>query len=229
MCSLIIATIIIICYIENRYYYLCILDMGVFINKVLSLFFIFLCFPVYLICVLLIMFTSGFPIIFRHKRVGLQGKEFNLLKFRTMKKNAEEILKQDTELYEIYKKNRFKIPVHLDKRITWCGKILRKLSFDELPQFFNVLKGDMNIVGPRPMLDQEIDYIAKDIGMDVTELRMKLLSIRPGITGPVQTSGRSNLEYKKRIEIELEYINNRSLRKDCIIILKTPLAYKDAF
>ncbi len=203
--------------------------MNSFFNKVLALFFILLFSPLYLFCAILVVTTSGFPVIFHHKRVGIFGKEFKLLKFRTMKKDAEEMLRKDKKLYELYKKNRFKIPVKLDSRITWCGKILRKLSFDELPQFFNVLKGDMNIVGPRPMLDHEIDHIAENIEMDATQLKKELLSIKPGITGPVQTSGRSNLEYKRRIEIELEYIKHRSIWKDFIIILKTPLAYKDAF
>lgn len=168
-----------------------------------------------------LMFISTFylfgknkgTILFKQKRVGLNGKEFYIYKFRSMVVNAETILKQDSILYEKYLNNNYKLNPLEDPRITSFGCFLRKTSLDELPQFFNVLKGDMSLVGPRPVLNEEL--------LEYKEKKDKFLSVKPGITGYWQTNGRSNVGYPERIDIELYYVDHKSLSFDFYIILQT--------
>lgn len=158
--------------------------------------------------------TSPGPVLFRQKRLGLNGEPFILFKFRTMRKDAEQVLKNSPALYEKYLHNNFKLPNGEDPRLTPVGKFLRTASLDELPQLFNVLIGEMSLVGPRPIVPHEaIEY--GDSGM-------LFMSAKPGMTGHWQVSGRSEIaEYRKRVELDLEYIRDQSLGKDIEILLRT--------
>ncbi len=154
------------------------------------------------------------PIFFAQKRLGRKGKPFMVFKFRTMVVNAEQVLKETPELYRKYVENNYKLPDGEDPRITRLGRILRATSLDELPQLINVLKGDMSLVGPRPVVPMEVENYA-----DYATL---FLSAKPGMTGHWQVSGRSEItEYARRVELDLEYIRDQSLSKDLEILLRT--------
>ena len=150
---------------------------------------------------------------FKQKRVGRHGKEFNMYKFRTMRPNAEKLLE------ELKDKNEMEGPVFKikdDPRITRVGKILRKLSLDELMQFFNVLKGDMTLVGPRPPLPREVAYYT-----DYQKLR---LLVTPGITCTWQIhKNRNDVPFEEWVEMDIEYIQTRTYFNDIKIMLKTPI------
>lgn len=154
---------------------------------------------------------------FVHKRIGEDGKAFRLYKFRTMVVDADKILmkklKEDKEFREKYLSYR---KVENDDRITKIGKFLRKTSLDEFPQFINVLKGDMSLVGPRPYLFRE----KKDMG----EYYKYIIKCKPGITGLWQVSGRNNNTFQERLILDLEYYNNRGLLYDIKILFKTFLS-----
>jgi exopolysaccharide production protein ExoY len=171
--------------------------------------------PFFLIMLLAIRLTSKGKAIYSHERIGRGGKPFNCYKFRTMYRNADqrlqEILESDPQLREEWQKS-FKLKN--DPRITPIGKILRKTSFDELPQFWNVLKGDLSIVGPRPVVKEEINQY---FGVKA----YKILSVRPGITGLWQVSGRSDTSYETRIHLDEKYVDNHSLLLDLKLVLKT--------
>jgi lipopolysaccharide/colanic/teichoic acid biosynthesis glycosyltransferase len=169
--------------------------------------------PIIAIVSLLIILEDGFPIIFTQTRLGKNGKRFKIYKFRSMKKNAEEILKKDLVLYSKYISNDFKIPAEEDPRITRIGKYLRKWSLDEIPQFINVIKGDMALVGPRPIVPPELDRY--------DEYKDKFLSVKPGITGLWQVTGRSEIEYPDRKYLDLIYIENKSFWLDLKILILT--------
>ena len=163
--------------------------------------------PLLLLSLLLVVLTSrGLP-IYGHRRVGLNGVEFTCFKIRTMysNKSLPEHLKD--EFAERYK-------VENDPRITLIGRWLRKSSIDELPQLFNVFRGDMSLVGPRPVVAEELE---KFFGAQA----QRITSVRPGITGLWQVSGRSNISYDERIELELKYVTTLSLKNDFVIMLKT--------
>ena len=167
--------------------------------------------PFFLIISLLIKVTSKGPVFFVHERVGLNGKKFKLIKFRTMVNNAEEMIasfspEQKKEWEENYK-------LKDDPRITKIGKFLRRTSLDELPQLINILKGDMSIVGPRPVVDEELNWYG--------DKKDKLLSVKPGLTGWWAVNGRSNVPYPERCDLELYYVDHISFALDAIIILKT--------
>jgi len=170
--------------------------------------------PVLAVVALAIKLTSTGQVLFRQERLGQGARRFRLYKFRTMVANAEEILKGDPELYNRYVEHNFKLPPGEDSRITGLGQLLRSTSLDELPQLFNVLKGDMSLVGPRPIVPAEI----KQYG-DFAEL---FLSVKPGLTGNWQVNGRSEIcDYAHRATMDLEYIRDQSLGKDVSILLKT--------
>ena len=152
-------------------------------------------------------------IFFRQRRYGKDFNVFHILKFRSMIHNAEEVLQNNKELYKKYLENNFKLPENEDPRITKIGRFLRKSSLDELPQLFNVFRGEMSLVGPRPVVLKEINEY-KDYGA-------KFLSVKPGVTGWWQVSGRSNVEYPERIYLEMYYIDNASLLFDIRILLNT--------
>lgn len=170
--------------------------------------------PMCLIAILIKIEDSKGSSFFKQNRYGLNGKRFSIMKFRTMITDAEKVLEEDKELYEKYILNGYKLPKGEDPRIMKIGGFLRKSSLDELPQLFNVLKGEMSFVGPRPILDQELinEYgVKKDL----------FLSVKPGITGYWQAYGRSNITYPQRTEMELYYIKNTNLIFDLKIIIKT--------
>ncbi|MEK5325867.1 sugar transferase [Aeribacillus sp. FSL M8-0254] len=170
--------------------------------------------PLFLIISIFYLFgDSKGPIFFKQIRVGKNGKKFYIYKFRSMIVKAEEKLKADKELYEKYLRNNYKLEPHEDPRITNLGRFLRKTSLDEIPQLINVLKGEMSLVGPRPVVFEEL----REYGNRVNEF----LSVKPGITGYWAVSGRSSIDYPERVNLELFYIYNQSLMLDLKIILKT--------
>lgn len=160
-------------------------------------------------------------ILFSQKRVGLNGKEFNMYKFRSMVSNAEEKL---AELLKFNEVSGAMFKMKDDPRITKVGKFIRKTSIDELPQLFNVLKGEMSLVGPRPPLPREVvEYTAYD--------KQRLL-VTPGCTGLWQVSARNSVGFDEMVELDLRYIHKRSFFYDIKIILKTVLVFfgsKNAF
>lgn len=167
--------------------------------------------PVFLIMAILVKTTSEGPAFFAHKRVGKNGKEIKIYKFRSMVTNAEELIKQFTpEQKAEYEKN-FKL--ENDPRITKVGKFMKKTSLDELPQLLNILKGDISIVGPRPVTEVETEIYGN--------YRDMLLSVKPGLTGFWAANGRSDTTYTRRRAMEIYYVKNRSLWLDIKIIFKT--------
>lgn len=154
------------------------------------------------------------PMFYEHLRYGKNGKMFRMYKFRSMCVNADKKLKEYLEENEEARKE-FTENQKLkdDPRITRIGRILRKTSIDELPQVINILKGDMSFVGPRPVVDKEIDKYGEN--------KEKFLSVKPGLTGYWQVSGRSNTTYEERMNMELYYVDNCSLWLDIKIFLKT--------
>lgn len=167
--------------------------------------------PLFLLLAVLIKIDSRGPAFFAHKRIGKDGKIIKIYKFRTMVDNAEDLIKEFTpEQLEQFKKN-FKL--ENDPRITRVGKILRKTSLDELPQLLNILKGELSIIGPRPVVKEELERYGKN--------KEKFLSVTPGLTGYWAANGRSYTTYEQRMEMELYYIDNISFKTDIEIFLKT--------
>lgn len=180
--------------------------------------------PVALCTALAIKLDSPGPVLAdTPERVGKRGKLFKLYKFRSMIVNAHEVLRNDPKfhnLYEQYKRNSYKL--YEDPRVTRVGRFIRKHSLDEIPQFLNVLKGDMSLVGPRPyypdeLVDQQKKY------PHTKELVSVVLSAKPGITGEWQVSGRSEVNFDKRIKLDAEYVQGASIVRDLRILLKSPL------
>ncbi len=170
--------------------------------------------PFLLLIAALIKIESPGPVVFSHRRIGRRGKEFNCYKFRSMQLNAEELLAelldQSPEMKEEWQKD-FKLKN--DPRITRAGKILRKTSLDELPQIFNVIRGEMSLVGPRPIVQEELQRFG-DYARDY-------LLVLPGITGLWQVSGRSDVDYAERVAMESWYVRNWSLWLDISLLFRT--------
>ncbi|MGE0740476.1 MAG: sugar transferase [Hyphomonadaceae bacterium] len=170
--------------------------------------------PAMLTIALLIKLTDNGPVLYRHTRVGHQGARFGCLKFRTMATDSEErlahILATDAEAAAEWQETQ---KLRHDPRITSIGRLLRKTSLDELPQFFNVLMGDMSVVGPRPITRAELNRYGKD--------RRYYLLVRPGITGLWQVSGRSNTSYERRVRYDREYLEEWSWLGEFWILLVT--------
>jgi lipopolysaccharide/colanic/teichoic acid biosynthesis glycosyltransferase len=158
--------------------------------------------------------TSPGPAFYPQIRVGRNGQRFRCWKLRTMVSGAEAMLDSDPQLRAMYGEN-FKM--RSDPRITTTGRLLRASSLDELPQLWNVLRGEMSIVGPRPVLVREL---TEKYGGDGAAV----VSVRPGLTGLWQVSGRSAVSYARRVELDLEYVANRSTALDLWIIVRTPMA-----
>lgn len=152
------------------------------------------------------------PLFFKQTRIGKNGKPFKMYKFRSMIVNADEILHSNIQLYEKYVENNYKLEPDEDPRITKLGRWLRRTSIDEIPQFINILKGDMSIVGPRPVVKEEL----KEYGDRVD----KFLSVKPGAMGLWQASGRSNIGYPERCDLELSYVDHASYWYDVKIMFK---------
>ncbi len=180
--------------------------------------------PVLLITAIIIKLTSPGPVIFKQKRVG-QNKEFDMYKFRSMRVgDNDKFLKENyPELWKKYKANDWKLSAKEDPRITPIGRFIRATSIDEMPQFINVLKGEMSLVGPRAYRDEELKEYAKKYP-NTRPYIADIRSVKPGITGPWQVSGRNELPFEKRSKMDSEYIKKRSLRQEIFIILKTPFA-----
>lgn len=178
--------------------------------------------PIWFIVPLLIYVESGWPVLFRHRRVGKNGKEFYLFKFRSMVHDADEILhKRDKELLEKFKQSDWKLED--DPRITRLGKALRSLTIDEFPQLFNVLHGEMSMVGPRAYVKKELEEQAEKYP-ETKEYIAKILSVKPGISGPWQTSGRNEVPFAQRARMDAKYADNKSIWNDISILVKTPRA-----
>lgn len=170
--------------------------------------------PVFLILSIFYLYGDNKgPIFFKQRRIGLNGEEFYIYKFRSMVVDAEDKLKMNSELYSKYIENNYKLEQDEDPRITRFGRFIRSTSLDELPQFLNVLKGDMSLVGPRPVVQEELN--------EYGDSSDEFLSVKPGITGYWQANGRSNVGYPERVDIELYYVKNKSLLLDVNIILST--------
>ncbi len=158
------------------------------------------------------------------ERVGKNGKRFKMYKFRSMIQNAHQMLREDPkylELFNKYKKSSYKLKD--DPRITSVGRFIRKHSLDEMPQFFNVLKGEMSIVGPRAYYPDELEEQQKKYPYTKKAVKI-VISVKPGITGLWQVSGRSDINFDKRIQMDAEYVTRRSIRYDLWLILKSPWA-----
>lgn len=175
---------------------------------------ILLLLPVSIIVKIINILNKDFsPVFYSHTRIGKNGKEFKLYKFRSMVPNADEILMEmlkDEKIAEEYHKNK---KLKDDPRITKVGKFLRKSSLDEIPQFINILKGEMSLVGNRPYLPREKE--------DMGKFYDDIVKTKPGLTGYWQVSGRSDVSFKKRLELEQYYSNNFSCKLDIVILFKT--------
>jgi lipopolysaccharide/colanic/teichoic acid biosynthesis glycosyltransferase len=174
--------------------------------------------PVWLVCSILIKLTSRGPVIFRQERIGAEGKPFVVYKFRTMRAdNSDEVHRAFVTTYilgslKLTEGAAYKIP--RDARVTGIGRFMRKLSIDELPQLLNVVRGQMSIVGPRPPLAYEVEKYET--------WQLARLSVRPGITGLWQVSGRNRLSFAEMCQLDIDYINSWSVRRDLAIMVRTP-------
>lgn len=190
-----------------------------------SIFLLIFFLPVILIVSIAIRLTSPGPVLADiPKRVGKNGKLFRLYKFRSMIVNAHLLMKNDPKfkkLYEEYKKTNYKL--YNDPRITRVGKFIRKYSIDEIPQFVNVLKGEMSIVGPRAYFPDELEEQQKKYP-ETKKFVKEALTIKPGITGYWQVTGRSEIAFDKRIEMDAFYARKKSVLFDILVLLKTPWA-----
>lgn len=166
--------------------------------------------PLFIIIAIIIKITSKGPVFFSQKRVGKNGKEFNMYKFRSMVVNAEELKEK------LAAKNEMSGPMFKmkdDPRVTKVGKFIRKTSIDELPQLWNVLKGDMSLVGPRPSLPKEVAQFENWM--------YKRLEVKPGLTCYWQVSGRNNIDFEDWMKLDIKYVNERSTWIDIKLIFKT--------
>jgi lipopolysaccharide/colanic/teichoic acid biosynthesis glycosyltransferase len=167
--------------------------------------------PVFLTVAVLILVVDGAPVIYRRGVVGPAG-EFDAFKFRTMRRDADRILERDQSMRAAFNQN-FKLK--RDPRVTRLGAVLRKFSLDELPQFFNVLRGQMSLVGPRMITAVELEKYG--------EHKDLLLRVKPGLTGYWQVHGRQEVSYAERVRMDINYIQNWSLRMDMELLMLTPL------
>jgi exopolysaccharide biosynthesis polyprenyl glycosylphosphotransferase len=168
--------------------------------------------PVILATAIAIKVTDRGPIFFKQTRIGLNGKEFEIIKFRSMKVGAEKEF-EDLAAKVGYEVNAVQFKLKDDPRVTKVGKVLRKYSIDELPQFLNVLGGDMSVVGPRPHVEKEVN--------SYDDQAVRRLLVKPGVTGPWQIGGRSELTWEESVALDLSYVENWSFVQDLTIVLKT--------
>lgn len=181
--------------------------------------------PICILTAMAIKLDSKGPILAdTPKRVGKNGKLFKLYKFRSMIVNAHKLLRRDprfAKLYGEYKKGSYKLKD--DPRVTRVGRFIRKHSIDEIPQLINVFRGEMSLVGPRPYYPDELEAQQKKYPQTKKSVKV-VLSVRPGITGMWQVSGRSEVNFDKRMEMDASYVRRHSLLLDLIILLKSPWA-----
>lgn len=170
--------------------------------------------PLYVILALLVAFSSPGPIFYAQERVGKNYKHFKCFKFRTMIVNADQVLEKIlAECPEKRKEFEENFKLKQDPRITWIGKFLRFTSLDEFPQFWNVLMGDMSVVGPRPLVPDELHKYGNKME--------RVLTVKPGITGLWQVSGRNDIPYPQRVLIDVYYVNHHNWLLDLWIIIRT--------
>ncbi|MGG5812410.1 sugar transferase [Falsiroseomonas sp. CW058] len=176
-----------------------------------------LCAPVFLVLAVLVKRDGG-PVFYAHQRVGRGGRSFGCLKFRSMVADADRrlaaLLERDPAARAEWDSTR---KLKNDPRVTWVGRFLRATSLDELPQLINVLRGEMSLVGPRPV-------IAAELAAYYGASAQHYLAVRPGITGPWQVSGRSDTSYAQRVALDVAYVSHPSLWNDIRILLRTPVA-----
>ncbi|MDF7797929.1 sugar transferase [Pontiellaceae bacterium B1224] len=182
-----------------------------FVDILVSLVAIVLLFPLFLIVALCILIEDGFPVIYTQKRVGLNGCEFQFYKFRSMVRNADQLREGLEAQNESNGGVTFKMKE--DPRVLRCGRFLRRFSIDEIPQFFNVLLGDLSIVGPRPPLSDEVKAYTLN--------ERKRLHVKPGLTCLWQIGGRADIPFNEQVGLDMQYIQSQSIWKDIIIMLKT--------
>lgn len=186
-----------------------------FFDIIFSIGALILCLPIFIAIILAVRLSSRGEAIYSHARVGRHGKIFRCYKFRTMFADADarlnDLLASDSNLLQEWSATR---KLKDDPRVTPIGKFLRKTSLDELPQFWNVLKGDLSVVGPRPLVPDEV---AECLGDKAT----KILSVRPGLTCTWQVSGRNDVSYSTRIKLDEEYVDTRSFLLDLKLIALT--------
>jgi exopolysaccharide production protein ExoY len=170
--------------------------------------------PVMFVLAALVLVTSRGPVFFCHERVGRYGRTFPCIKFRTMASDAHDrlrtVLEGDPSARAEFAATR---KLRNDPRVTTVGRFLRQTSLDELPQFVNVLVGHMSLVGPRPIVDDELALYGSHADM--------YLSVRPGVTGPWQVSGRNDITYAERVELDVAYVTTMSLRRDLGLLVRT--------
>lgn len=192
------------------------------LDIVVALGLIILFLPVWIIVPILIILDSPGPILFTHRRIGKNGKSIRLLKFRSMVADADEILhKRDPQLLKKFKESDWKL--QNDPRITRLGRILRSLTIDEFPQLLNVLRGEMSMVGPRAYVEKELKE-QQEKYPETKVLVADILSVKPGVTGPWQTSGRNEIPFNKRAKMDAEYARQKNIMTDILILLRTPKA-----
>jgi len=179
-------------------------------DVIASFFLLLVTFPIFILVAFLIRIESKGPVFFLQERVGLYGTVFRIYKFRSMLINAEDIL---PKLKEFQERKEVYVKLKNDPRVTKIGSFIRKLSLDELPQLINVLKGDMSLVGPRPLIQSEIDYCSKE--------QLQRLNVKPGITGLAQISGRTDVTFTQLLSHDMYYVNNQSIFLDLKILIKT--------
>jgi lipopolysaccharide/colanic/teichoic acid biosynthesis glycosyltransferase len=169
--------------------------------------------PLLAIIALWVKLDSPGRVVFGHERLGRRGRRFRCLKFRSMHEGAELCLDTDKRLHQAYVENDFRLPARLDPRLTRSGRFLRWSNLDELPQLVNVLRGEMSLVGPRPMSQEEVSAAYEDPTL--------ILSVRPGITGAWVVTGHREVLYPARARIELDYVRHASFRLDLLLLLRT--------
>ncbi len=181
------------------------------LDILLSIIFLIITFPIIILISIIVTIQFKHLPIYKQKRIGKNGKSFYIYKFQTMVDDSKNIFDNfSNELKMKYYKN---YKLENDPRVTKFGSILRRFSLDELPQLINVLKGEMSLVGPRPVVKEELKKYGKNID--------KLLSVTPGMTGFWQVNGHNSLTYNQRIKLDMFYIDNTSFKLDVLIIIKT--------
>lgn len=195
------------------------------IDVIMAVILIIIFLPVFLIVPVLIKLSSSGPVFAdTPERVGKSNKHFRMYKFRSMIANAHELLRHEPQfrkLYQDYKKHSYKLKD--DPRVTRVGLFIRRYSLDELPQAFNILKGEMSIVGPRAYYPDELKQQQK-IYPKTRQYVEEILKAKPGITGFWQVTGRSEVNFDKRVKMDADYVKRRSILHDLVIIAKTPWA-----
>ena len=188
-----------------------------FLDISVSLFALIVFSPIFLVISSFYLFGENRgPVFYKQRRIGMNHREFGIYKFRSMVVGAEEKLYSNKELYAKFVENGYKLPTEEDPRITKFGAFIRRTSIDELPQFINILIGDMSIVGPRPVVEKELIEYGDRVD--------KFLSVKPGAMGLWQASGRSEIQYPERADLEISYVDHADLWFDFKILFMTVFA-----